>query len=106
MRTARIAGIVVFLIVFVAFPQVFPNPAVTTVAVFTLLFATATVAWNIFSGFTGYIALGHAAYFGVGSYAMALMCQDWEIPAGYTPFLVVPLAGVAAALFAAPLGWI
>src|SRR5258708_24446610 len=37
---------------------------------------------------------------------MALMCEDWEIPGGYTPFLFVPLAGVAACLFAVPLGGI
>jgi branched-chain amino acid transport system permease protein len=106
MKNAKTAGLVVLLVIFIAFPQVFSNPAVTTVAVFTLLFATATVAWNIFAGFTGYIALGHAAYFGIGSYAMALICRDWHIPAGYAPFLVVPLGGIVAALFSVPMGWI
>jgi branched-chain amino acid transport system permease protein len=99
-------GLVVLLAAFVAFPQVFPNPAVTTVAVFALLYATSTTAWNIFSGYTGYIALGHAAYFGVGAYAMAIMCQDWGIPAGYAPFLLSPIAGLVAAGFGVPLGWI
>ncbi len=89
-----------------AFPLAFPSPAITTVAVFTVLFAAAATAWNIFSGYTGYIALGHAAYFGVGSYAMALICQAWKIPGGYTPFAVLPLAGLAAAVFSVPLGWI
>ena len=106
MKNAKIVGLLVLLAAFIAFPQVFSNPAVTTVAVFTLLYAASTTAWNIFSGFTGYIALGHAAYIGVGSYAMALMCKDWKIPAGYPPFLIVPLAGLVAAAFAVPLGWI
>src|SRR5512136_2730337 len=106
MRTFKLIGLIALLIVTIAFPQVFSNPAVTTVAVFTLLYATATTAWNIFSGYTGYIALGHAAFFGIGAYAMALMCQDWHIPAGYAPFLVLPLTGLVAAVFAAPLGWI
>jgi branched-chain amino acid transport system permease protein len=79
---------------------------VTTIAVFTLLFAAASTGWNIFSGYTGYIALGHAAYFGVGAYALAIMCQDWHIAGGYIPFLFVPLAGLVAALFAIPLGWL
>jgi len=100
------AGLLLLLVAFIAFPQVFSNPAVTTVAVFTLLYAASATAWNIFSGFTGYIALGHAAYIGIGSYAMALMCQDWKVPAGYTPFLLVPIAGLVAAAFAVPLGWI
>ena len=106
MRIVKSIGLVALLAAFVGFPQVFSNPAMTTVAVFTLLYATATTAWNIFSGYTGYIALGHAAYFGVGAYAMALMCQDWHIPAGYRPFLLLPIAGLIAAVFAVPLGWI
>jgi len=99
-------GLVVLLIAFIAFPQVFSNPAVTTIAIFTLMYATATTAWNIFSGYTGYIALGHAAFFGIGSYAIALMCLNWHIPGGYIPFLLVPVAGLIAAAFAVPVGWI
>jgi len=106
MRTIRSLGLVALLVLAIAFPFVFSDPAVTTVAVFTLLFAAAATAWNIFSGYTGYIALGHAAYFGVGSYAMALLCRDWGIPGGYAPFLLLPLAGLVAAAFAIPLGGI
>jgi len=106
MKIAKLAGLLVLLAAFIAFPQVFSNPAITTIATFTLFYATATTAWNIFSGYTGYIALGHAAYFGIGSYAIAIMCQDWHVPGGYLPFLLVPLAGLVAAAFALPLGWI
>ena len=106
MKILRIAGPLAFLAVLVAFPQIFPSPAITTVAVFTLLFATAATAWNIFSGYTGYIALGHAAFFGIGSYALALMCKDWKVPGGYLPFLLLPVAGLVAAAFSLPLGWI
>src|SRR6202022_3790334 len=77
------------LVVLVVFPFVFPNPAVTTVAVFTLLFAAAATGGNVFSGYSGYISLGHATYLGIGSYALAIMCQDWNIAGGYVPFLLV-----------------
>ncbi len=107
MKNFRTIGLVLFLIVIaIIFPLVFPNPTVTTIAIFTLIFAAAATGWNIFSGFTGYISLGHAAYFGVGAYAMAIMCQDWKVPGGYGAFLLVPLAGIVAAIFAIPLGWI
>jgi branched-chain amino acid transport system permease protein len=106
MRKLKIPGLILLLAVFVVFPLVFPDPAITQIAVFTLLFAAAATGWNIFSGYTGYIALGHAAYFGLGSYAIALMCQDWKVAGGYIPFLLVPVAGLVAALFAIPLGWI
>ena len=106
MKTVRIAGLIILLILAFAFPVIVPNPAITTVAVFTLFFAAATSGWNIFSGYTGYIALGHAVYFGLGSYAIALMCESWKIPGGYIPFLLVPLAGLVAAIFSVPFGWI
>jgi branched-chain amino acid transport system permease protein len=104
MKRAKILGLLALLAFFLAFPLLFSNPAVTTIAVFTLLFAAAGTGWNIFSGYTGYIALGHAAYFGLGAYALALICQDWHIPGGYIPFLFVPVAGLIAAIFAVPLG--
>lgn len=106
MRLLRTAGPIVIALLFLAFPRLFTNPAVIRIAILTLLYATAATAWNIFSGYTGYIALGHAAFFGVGSYAMALMCQDWHVPGGYLPFLLLPLTGLVAAVFAVPFGWI
>ncbi len=106
MKVASLVSGIILLILALAFPVALPYPAITTIAVFTLLFAAAATSWNIFSGYTGYIALGHAAYFGVGSYAMALLCQSWKTPGGYPPFLLIPLAGIVAAVFALPLGWI
>ncbi|MBV9256833.1 MAG: branched-chain amino acid ABC transporter permease [Ktedonobacteraceae bacterium] len=106
MRIFKIIGLLLLLILAITFPLLFPNPAVTTIAIFTLIFAAAATGWNIFSGYTGYVSLGHAAYFGLGGYALAIMCQDWKIPGGYIPFLFVPFAGLVAAIFAIPLGWI
>jgi len=106
MKTFKTIGLVLVLVLSIIFPLIFPNPAVTTIAVFTLIFAAASTGWNIFSGYTGYVSLGHAAYFGLGGYAMAIMCQNWKVPGGYLPFLLVPLAGLVAAIFAIPLGWI
>ena len=96
----------VLLAAFIAFPFVFTDPATTTVAVFTLFFAAAGVGWNTFSGYTGYIALGHAVYFGIGAYAMALLCQDWNIQPGYAPFFLLPLVGLIAAAFSVLFGWV
>ncbi len=104
MRMYKTTGLLVLLAFAIAFPLLFLNPAVTGIAIFTLLFAAAATGWNILSGYTGYIALGHAAYFGLGAYALAIMCQDWHIPGGYIPFLLIPVAGLVAALFAVPLG--
>lgn len=92
------------LVIVIAFPLAFSNPATTTVAFFTLVFAAAGSAWNIFSGYTGYIALGHAVFFGLGAYTLALLAQHWQLPGGYGLFALVPVGGLVAAVFAAPLG--
>ena len=106
MKIIKTAGLLVLLLFVIVFPMLFSNPAVTTIAVFTLMFAAATTGWNIFSGYSGYIALGHGAYFGLGAYTLAIMCQRWNIPGGYFPFLLVPVAGLVAAAFSVVLGWI
>ena len=45
-------------------------------------------------------------YLGIGGYAMAILCQDWNIQGGYGPFFILPLAGLVAAICAIPLGWL
>lgn len=106
MRIFKTVALLVLLAFAIAFPLLFPNPEVTTIVFFTLVFAAAATGWNILAGYTGYIALGHAAYFGIGAYALALICQHWNVPGGYGVFLLVPVAGLVAALFAIPMGWI
>ncbi|HCI78082.1 MAG TPA: branched-chain amino acid ABC transporter permease, partial [Ktedonobacter sp.] len=106
MKLFKTGGLLLLLVIALGFPLVFTNPTITTIAIFTIIFAAAATGWNIFSGYTGYISIGHAAYFGIGGYAIAIMCQDWKIPGGYVPFLLVPVAGLVAAVFALPLGYV
>ncbi|HZU69117.1 MAG TPA: branched-chain amino acid ABC transporter permease [Ktedonobacteraceae bacterium] len=106
MKILKMVGVLVLLACAIIFPQVFTDPTVTTIAVFTLIFAAVATGWNILGGYSGYISLGHIAYFGIGAYAMALFCLHWNIPGGYEPFLLVPLTALIAAVVSIPLGWI
>jgi branched-chain amino acid transport system permease protein len=71
------------------------------VGVLTQLCAWIALAgsWVAFSGMTGYISLGHAVFFGLGAYIMALGWQQIPIVA------ILPLAGVAAAALALVVGF-
>jgi branched-chain amino acid transport system permease protein len=89
----------------VVFPLVFTAPTVTQIAVDTLFFVGAAAAWNIFSGYTGYISLGHAVFFGAGAYTAGVAAQDWHL-AGAVEFSLLPLAGAVAAVIAVPFGLI
>jgi branched-chain amino acid transport system permease protein len=93
-------------VVFAVFPVMTHDPTATSIAVFTLIFMVATTAWNIFSGYSGYLALGHAVFFGSGGYAVALAARDWHVPGGWEVFALLPFGGLVAAAIAVPFGLI
>jgi branched-chain amino acid transport system permease protein len=73
---------------------------------FTLMYAALASAWNIVGGYSGYISLGHAAFFGVGAYATGITFTHISIGAGYRPFYVLPLIGLGVAVGSVPVGWV
>ena len=101
----RAGGILAVLAILAVFPQVLQNATVTTIAVDTLVFAAAAVAWNIFSGYSGYISLGHAVFFGAGAYTVGIAARAWQLT-GDAVFGLLPLAAAVAAGLAVPLGLI
>ena len=100
----RAAGLAVLLTV-VALIPLDGNVVLTQVGVLVLLYVGATVGWNIFSGFTGYISLGAAVFFGVGVYTVALITKHLNLVGGVV-FALYPLGGLVAAVVAVPFGLI
>jgi branched-chain amino acid transport system permease protein len=101
----RGGGILLLLAAAAVFPLVFTNPLVTTIGVDTMIFVGAASAWNIFSGYSGYISLAHAVFFGCGAYTAAIASRDWQLN-GNVIFATLPLAGLVAAGIAVPVGLI
>jgi len=54
------------------------------------VWAVMGLAWNLLSGYSGLVSFGHAAFFGLGAYFVALAQIHW----GLTPWIGIPLAGV------------
>ena len=102
-RGLAAAGVAVLIAVLAVFPLAFTNPTVTNFGVITLIFVAVASAWNIFSGFSGYLSLGHAVFYGTGAYFLVIAAKDWNLD-GTTVFWLLPLAGAVAALIAVPLG--
>ena len=92
------------LVVLVVFPLIVTNPTYTTIAVFTLLFMACTTSWNMFSGYSGYVSLGSAIFYGCGAYTMALVSSHAHMAGGEAQFWLVPLAGLVAMIVAVPVG--
>ena len=64
------------------------------------LWATLGVSWNIFSGYSGLISFGHAAFFGLGAYTVALLAEKF----GVSPWIGIPLASLVGALSGVVIG--
>ncbi len=91
---AVVALALLFAVPFVA------NSYVVFVVSMTLVYAVATVGFNLLVGWSGQIGLAHAALFAVGAYGSAIAVQHG------VPFLVtIPLAGLAAAVLAVVIGF-
>ena len=88
------------------FPFAFPAHWVVNLAIFTVMYAGLASSWNLLGGFSGYLSLGHAAFFGIGAYAIGILFTHIGVGAGYKPFLVLPGVGVAVALLSVPIGWV
>ncbi len=61
------------------------------------LFAALGLAWNLVGGYAGQLSLGHAAYFGVGAYGLALF-NKLGIPPWPSLLLGIVLAVISAAV--------
>lgn len=71
---------------------------VTTEMLIMALFA---MSLNLILGYGGMVSFGHAAFFGVGAYTVALLMKK----AGAPLYLALALAPVTAAIAAAIIGW-
>jgi branched-chain amino acid transport system permease protein len=66
-----------------------------------IIMALFAISLNLILGFGGMVSFGHAAFFGTGAYAVALLMKKAGL--GFVPALI--LAPVAAAIVAAAIGW-
>jgi branched-chain amino acid transport system permease protein len=98
LRVARphLPAIVVFGAVALAPTFVNDNYLLDTL-VLVLLWGALAGAWNVAGGYAGQVSLGHAAFFGIGTYSAALAAIHWQVSAWVAMFaggLVSTAAGL------------
>ncbi|MFO8034269.1 MAG: branched-chain amino acid ABC transporter permease [Candidatus Bipolaricaulota bacterium] len=81
-----------FIIGLLAFPLFSQHPYVLRVLILTAIFTMYAVSWDVLAGYAGQISLGHALFFGVGAYTVALLNTRVGLP----PVLSIPLGALAA----------
>jgi len=88
-------------VILVLLPLVLDNYAL---GIFIMIFFWAYVgqSWNVLTGYTGHISLGHALYIGIGAYATTFLAQT----VGLTPWIGMFVAGLIAVAIALFLGFL
>lgn len=93
-----VVPIIIILVALLAFVPVFVTAnTVLNFLVFTLIIALTAQGWNILGGFGGQFSFGHAAFFGTGAYAAALL----QARLGINPWVAFAIGSAAGAL----VGW-
>lgn len=69
-------------------------------AIMALYYGFLGQAWNLLGGYGGQFSFGHAAFFGTGAYASAVL----QVKLGFDPWLAFALAGVLAGCVGAFVG--
>ena len=87
-------------VVILAYPLISDDLYYQNMIILSLILAIGAVGLNVIMGYGGYISLGQSAFIGLGAYTVGIATTK----IGGDPFVWVPVAGVAAALFAAFLG--
>ncbi|MFA5110518.1 MAG: branched-chain amino acid ABC transporter permease, partial [Desulfobaccales bacterium] len=70
-------------------------------AILAGIYIILTVSINLIVGYAGQVSLGHAAFYGIGAYASALVTQYWHLPwpaAALSALLAAGLCGLALGL--------
>jgi branched-chain amino acid transport system permease protein len=94
-RGRPVAAIFWFAAAYLALGLVVRNEYYQLMLTLVLVWAIMGVAWNVFSGYSGLVSFGHASFFGLGAYTVALLLVKLEV----SPWIGIPigmLVGVAA----------
>ena len=67
-----------------------------------LCFALFACGFNLLTGFVGLLSLGHAAYFGLGSYVAAYAMKNWA----FTPEFAIALGALTGGALGTVFGWL
>ncbi|APD08295.1 MULTISPECIES: branched-chain amino acid ABC transporter permease [Thermus] len=82
---------ILFLLLFPLFSQ---DPYLLRILTLSGLFALYAASWDLLSGYTGQVSLGHAFFFGISGYTSALLGREL----GLAPWATIPLGATLATL--------
>ncbi|HET9716959.1 MAG TPA: branched-chain amino acid ABC transporter permease [Pseudolabrys sp.] len=100
MRNVAVVALLAGLVVLPLYAQFVGDRFLLTLFTRIVILALAAVSLNLILGFGGMMSFGHAAYLGIGGYAVGMLAHE-EIFSGFVQW---PVALAASALFALVIG--
>lgn len=91
---------IVVVIIFAVLPLIITSSTVLDIIVYMFFFAYFALAWSILGRFLGQLSLGHAIFFGIGSYATLILFLDY----GYSPWIGMFVGAIIAGIIGILLG--
>jgi branched-chain amino acid transport system permease protein len=85
---------VIFFVGLISFPLITQDPYYLRIVILSAIFGIFAVSWDVLSGFTGQLNLGHALFFGVAAYTAGLLNIHLDLP----PWLTIPCGSLTAVL--------
>jgi len=100
----RSYGVVAAIAIFVAvFPYLTDSSYYLRVAALVFIFSIAVLGLNLLMGFAGQVSLGHAGFFGIGAYAVAVAPTHFGLPSWLSLIAGVAVAGLLAFVIGRPI---
>jgi branched-chain amino acid transport system permease protein len=87
----------------VILPLIMPSTFYLRIAALVFIFSIAVLGLNLLMGFAGQVSLGHAGFFGIGAYAVAIGPTHLGVPSWISLIVGVTLAGLLAFVIGRPI---
>lgn len=92
--------VIVVTVIFALLPLVITSSTLLDILIYMFFFAYFALAWSILGRFLGQLSLGHAIFFGIGSYATLILFLDY----GYSPWIGMVVGAIIAGIVGVLLG--
>jgi branched-chain amino acid transport system permease protein len=99
----RYAAILAIVAIVLVLPFIVPSTFYLRIATLTFIFALAVLGLNLLMGFAGQVSLGHAGFFGIGAYAVAIGPTHLGVPSWAALLAGAVIAGLIAFVIGRPI---
>lgn len=99
-KMINVLWIILFILCMLIFP-IFATPYMVLLLTELIILSLFSTSYNLIFGYGGMVSFGHAAYFGIGAYTLAIAAKRY----GISPIVGLILAPFVGGLFALVIGW-